>query len=199
MAVRIYDQTVGQLAGVAITTTGNGTITRDGLEAYAQVMMLADASGTIIDLTGFATAANQVTANGYLATIATNSADTTAVNVYPLPTTPTRGLTAQMTGTTSTAVTGMGAGGSGVFNYITSITISNTDIAVGTLVELQDGSGGTSFASFPAPKASAAGDVNGATFTFPTPIKQPTANTALYCKNVTTSAETILFAVGFQA
>lgn len=156
-------------------------------------------NGTVTVPAGLATSANQTTGNGYLSTIATNSSSTTGVNTYPLPTTPTKGLTAQMTGTTSTAVTGMGAGGANIFNYITSITISNTDIAVGTLVELQDGSGGTSFASFPVPMASAAGNVNGATFTFPTPLKQPTANTALYCKNVTTSAETILFAVGFQA
>lgn len=45
MAIRIFDQTVGQLAGVVVTTTGKGTITNDGLEAYAQLVVPVDPSG----------------------------------------------------------------------------------------------------------------------------------------------------------
>lgn len=139
------------------------------------------------------------TLSDILAADAAAYADTSAVRFFPVPPTPVKGMTAQMTGTTSTAVTGIGAGGANVFNFITQVTISNTDLAVGTLVELQDGSGGSSFYSFPVPFASAAGNVNGATFTFPTPLKQTTANTALYCKCVTTGSEVILSATGFQA
>lgn len=45
MAIRIYDQTVGQLAGVVVTTTGKGTIKNDGTEAYAQLVVPVDESG----------------------------------------------------------------------------------------------------------------------------------------------------------
>jgi len=47
---RIYDQTLGQLAGVLVTTTGLGNITRDGTEAYAQAVTNVDSSGTSVDL-----------------------------------------------------------------------------------------------------------------------------------------------------
>lgn len=129
----------------------------------------------------------------------TQAQSTTAVNVYPLPGLPVKGMTTQITDQTSTAVTGIGTGGSGVFNYITQITITNTDTAVGTIVELQDGSGGTTFYRLPAPAAINSVGVAGATFTFPTPLKQPTANTALYVKCATTSAEVYVSATGFQA
>lgn len=45
MAIRIYDQTVGQLAGVVITTTGKGQIKNDGTEAFAQLVVPVDESG----------------------------------------------------------------------------------------------------------------------------------------------------------
>lgn len=119
---------------------------------------------------------------------------TLASPTYPLPTTPVSGLTAAMTATTSTAVTGMGAPGSGKFNYITSIAIGNSHATVGTFVELQDGSGGATFAAFPA-----AAVYGGISLTLATPLKQPTSNTALYAKNTTTGANTIVSTVGFQA
>lgn len=113
--------------------------------------------------------------------------------VFPLPTTPVSGLTTAMTATTSTAVTGVGAS-SGKNNYITGITVGNSHATVGTFVELQDGSGGTTFFTLPA-----AAVYGGATFTPATPIKQPTASTALYAKNTTTGANVIVSVVGFQA
>lgn len=42
MAIRIYGD--NQTAGVAITTTGKGNITSDGLQAYAQAVALFDAA-----------------------------------------------------------------------------------------------------------------------------------------------------------
>jgi hypothetical protein len=113
---------------------------------------------------------------------------------FPLPVTPVSGLTTSMTGTTSTAVAGIGAAGSGKFNYITQITVANAHATVGTNVELQDGSGGTTFFVIPAAPA-----YGGASIAFPTPLKQPTANTALYAKDTTTGAAVIVSAVGFQA
>ena len=118
----------------------------------------------------------------------------TALKIYPLPATPVSGLTSAMTGTSSTAVTGVGAGGSGKFNYITSIVVGNSHATVGTFVEFQDGSGGATFFTVPA-----AAVYGGAVLTFPTPLKQPTSNTALYCKCTTSGSNTIASVCGFQA
>lgn len=104
------------------------------------------------------------------------------------------GLTAAMTGTTSTAVTGIGAPGASLFNYITSLTCGNSHATVGTFVELQDGSGGTTFYTVPAAPA-----YGGASPTFPAPLKQPTANTALFVKDTTTGANVICSASGYTA
>lgn len=103
------------------------------------------------------------------------------------------GLTSAMTGTTSTAVTGISAPGANIYNYITQLTVGNSHATVGTFVELQDGSGGTTFYTVPA-----AAVYGGAVITFPKPLKQPTANTALYCKNTTTGANVIVSASGFK-
>lgn len=121
------------------------------------------------------------------------ASDQAAVATKPLTANLLRGIiSTAMTGTTSTAVSGMGAPGSATYNYITQITVSNTHATVGTNIELQDGSGGTTFYIIPA-----AAVYGGAAISFPTPLKQPTANTALYAKNTTTGASTYLSAVGF--
>lgn len=52
MAIRIFDQTVGQTAGIPIVTTGKGLITNDGLEAYAQMVVSASGSGLTGDAAG---------------------------------------------------------------------------------------------------------------------------------------------------
>ncbi len=101
-------------------------------------------------------------------------------------------ITSAMTATTSTAVTGMGAQGSGVRNYVTSCTFSNSHATVGTMILLQDGSGGTTI--WQAPAAALFG---GATVNFPTPIKT-TANTALFAANVTTGANTFVSCTGYK-
>jgi hypothetical protein len=114
--------------------------------------------------------------------------------VYNLPTSPVSGLTAAMTGTTSTAVTGMGAPGSGLRNYITTAACGNSHATVGTFVEFQDGSGGTTFFTVPA-----AAVYGGSITPFPAPLKQPTANTALYVKDTTTGANVVCSFAGFKA
>jgi hypothetical protein len=45
----------------------------------------------------------------------------------------------------------------------------------------------------------AAAVYGGAALTLPTPLRQPTANTAIYCANVTTGASTKVSAVGYKA
>lgn len=113
---------------------------------------------------------------------------------YALPASLVSGLTAAMTGTTSTAVTGIGAPGAGLFNYVTTIACGNSHATVGTFVEFQDGSGGTTFFTIPAGAVYA-----GAVLTFPAPLKQPTANTALFVKDTTTGANVICSVAGFKA
>lgn len=100
-------------------------------------------------------------------------------------------ITTAMTGTTSTSL--IAAPASGLRNYITQITVSNAHATVGTDVIIQDGSGGTTLYTIPA-----AAVYGGATITFPTPLRQPTTATAIYCANVTTGASTKVSAVGYK-
>lgn len=101
-------------------------------------------------------------------------------------------ITTAMTGTTSTSL--IAAPGAGLYNYITQITVSNAHGTVGTDIAIQDGSGGTTIYTIPA-----AAVYGGAVVTFPAPLKQPTANTALFCANVTTGASTKVSASGFKS
>lgn len=101
-------------------------------------------------------------------------------------------ITSAMTGTTSTALTGMGAQGSGVRVYATQCTFSNTHATVGTMINLQDGSGGSVL--WQAPAAAVYG---GAVVVFPSPIKT-TANTGLFAVNATTGSSTFVSCTGFK-
>ncbi len=100
-------------------------------------------------------------------------------------------ITSAMTGTTSTSL--ISAPASGLRNYITQITVSNSHATIGTDVVIQDGSGGTTLYTIPA-----AAVYGGAVLTFPTPLRQPTTATAIYCANVTTGASTKVSASGYK-
>jgi hypothetical protein len=100
------------------------------------------------------------------------------------------GATAAMTGTTTTSL--IAAPGAGLRNYITQITVSNSHATVGTDVVIQNGSGGTTLYVIPA-----AAVYGGAAINFPTPLRQPTTATALFCANVTTGASTRVSASGY--
>ncbi len=100
-------------------------------------------------------------------------------------------ITSAMTGTTTTSL--IAAPASGLRNYITQITVSNAHATVGTDVIIQDGSGGTTLYTIPA-----AAVYGGAVLTFPTPLRQPTTATAIYCANVTTGASTKVSASGYK-
>lgn len=109
----------------------------------------------------------------------------------PSAATPVKGvITTAMTGTTTTSL--LAAPGASLFNYITTIVVSNSHATVGTDVVLQDGSGGTTMMTIPA-----AAVYGGAAITLPVPLKQTTANTALFCANVTTGASTKVSVVGY--
>jgi hypothetical protein len=100
-------------------------------------------------------------------------------------------ITSAMTGTTSTSL--IAAPAAGLRNYITQVTVSNAHATVGTDIILQDGSGGTTLYTIPA-----AAVYGGAVITFPTPLRQPTTATALFCANVTTGASTKVSASGYK-
>jgi hypothetical protein len=101
------------------------------------------------------------------------------------------GATAAMTGTTTTSL--IAAPAAGLRNYITQITVSNSHATVGTDILIQDGSGGATLYVVPA-----AAVYGGAVLTFPTPLRQPTAATALFCANVVTGASTRVSASGYK-
>ncbi len=100
-------------------------------------------------------------------------------------------ITSAMTGTTSTSL--ISAPASGLRNYITTIIVSNAHASIGTDIVIQDGSGGTTLLTIPA-----AAVYGGAAVTLPTPLRQPTTATAIYCANVTTGASTKVSAVGYK-
>ena len=100
-------------------------------------------------------------------------------------------ITTAMTGTTSTSL--VASPGTGLRNYITQVTVSNSHATVGTDLILQDGSGGTTLYTIPAAAA-----YGGAAITFPTPLRQPTTSTALFCANVTTGSSIKVSASGYK-
>ncbi len=100
-------------------------------------------------------------------------------------------ITSAMTGTTSTSL--IAAPASGLRNYITQITVSNSHATIGTDIVIQDGSGGTTLYVIPAGAV-----YGGAVLTFPTPLRQPTTATAIYCANVTTGSSTKVSASGYK-
>ncbi len=100
-------------------------------------------------------------------------------------------ITSAMTGTTSTSL--IAAPASGLRNYITQITVSCAHATQGTDIVIQDGSGGTTLYTIPA-----AALYGGAAITFPTPLRQPTTATAIYCANVTTGSSTKVSASGYK-
>jgi len=100
-------------------------------------------------------------------------------------------ISSAMTGTTSTSL--IAAPASGLRNYITQITVSCSHATQGTDVLIQDGSGGTTLYVIPA-----AAVYGGASITFPTPLRQPTTATAIYCANVTTGSSIKVSASGYK-
>jgi hypothetical protein len=117
----------------------------------------------------------------------------TTNGVFTVPGTLASGVTSAMTGTTSTAVI---SGTASNYLYITQITVANSHATVSTMINFQDGSGGTTIYSVPA-----AAVFGGATITFPkdAPLKVPTSGNGLYCANVTTGSNTYVSASGWKS
>jgi hypothetical protein len=101
---------------------------------------------------------------------------------------------AQATGITNTAVTSLiPAPGAGLRNYVTNLLVTNAHATVSTVVVIGDGTVGTSMHHG---YAVAAG--GGFSVTFPTPLRQPTTNTALSVFCVTTGSAIYVSAGGYK-
>lgn len=109
-------------------------------------------------------------------------------NQYP---TLQRGGTSAMTGTTSTQVI---AAVSSNYLYIASCSVNNTHASVDTLVDLQDGSGGSVIWTFTAPHG-----YGGEAHVFNPPLKVPTLGNGLYAVDETTGASVKVFCQGFSS
>lgn len=186
---------VGGLTSVGLKVTTAGSTATVNITAIATVSQCGantiPTSGAGLVVTSPATAAS----NGAVTPAVVDKTGRQIVIQNTNPENIVRGLiTTAMTGTTTTAVTGMGAPSAGLRNYISSCSISNSHATVGTDVVLQDGSGGATFWTFPA-----AANYGGSNLSFPTPIPQPTLATALFAANVTTGSSTKLSCVGFTA
>jgi len=111
--------------------------------------------------------------------------------LIPSAGTPVSGaITTSMTDTTREKL--LPAPGAGLYNYITTIIISNASSTVGTDVTINDGDTTDVLLTIPA-----AINYGGAVITLPVPLKQPTADAALYCANVTTGSSTKASVVGY--
>lgn len=198
---------LGATTGAAIITDADGTIQR-----YLRgiIKLLITAGSALVTATGSiahdgADSGNPVkvggrAVNAEIAAVANNDRSDLLTDLvgklivlpYANPENFVSGaITSAMTGTTSTSL--IAAPAAGLRNYITTIIVSNAHASVGTDVIIQDGSGGTTLLTIPA-----ASIYGGAVITLPTPLRQPTTATAIYCANVTTGASTKVSAVGYK-
>jgi hypothetical protein len=197
-SVKFDQTTVGTTNAVSIAQIGATTVVNGGTAGSWSVGGMVANNGTINS------AVNPILIGGQ-AVSSENAANTTAklsqfvtdlvgkliVLPYANPENFVSGaITTAMTGTTSTSL--IAAPASGLRNYITQITVSNSHATVGTDVIIQDGNGGTTLYTIPA-----AAVYGGAVITFPTPLRQPTTATAIYCADVTTGASVKVSASGY--
>lgn len=95
------------------------------------------------------------------------------------------------TGGTSTVFTNFGAGGAGVYNYITTLSVYNSSATAG-YVDIRDGSAGTVLFTMPAPAG------GGSVLSFPVPLRS-SANTA-FAYDVSGALSTVyISAVGYRS
>jgi len=150
-ALQLIDNPIVAHDAAASGSTGVdmvGAIATNSVEGITQVAN-ADATRVAADLNGVLLTRNATTLEELVSTSQT------------------------VTATTSTAATNFGAGGAGIHNYVTSVTIYNSS-ATDTFVRLQAGSGGADIWVLPAPAT------GGTTMNFDPPLRQNTANQALY-------------------
>lgn len=193
------------VTGSVAVTDGAGSLTVDGtvaisslpastntIEVVGDVAHDVAVSGNPVRLAGRAVSADYTSvATGDTADLITTLGGKLVTHPYAIPENYVSGATSDITTTTSTSV--VAAGGVGLRNYITHIVVQNSHATVGTWVNIQDGSGGTTIYTL---YCAAAG--GGASITLPCPIKT-TANTALYAACATTGANVRVSASGYKA
>jgi hypothetical protein len=193
-------QALADTTGVLISTTQLGTLGQTTMSASVPVTIASNqtavpVSGTFWQATQPVSGTVTVTNFGSAVTRAAGASDanTQRVTIDSNQIPPTSNfvsgaITTAMTGTTSTSL--LPAPGVSLRNYITTIVVSNAHATVGTDVVITDG--GTTLMTIPA-----AAVYGGAVITLPTPLRQPTTNTAIFCANVTTGSSTKVSAVGY--
>jgi hypothetical protein len=192
-------QTVQGL-GTAGTPTG-GVLTIQGSTGMTAVTVTAgtiNANVTNANANGQATMANSspvvIASNQSTIPVGNPSTIATPLNVTLAPTVTysalVKGVTAAITNTASTlaiaAVTSQRI-------YLTHISCNNTATATPTLINVQDGSGGTTIMTLIVPFG------GGDTETGPTPLAWTTAGNGLYVAPVTTGTSTICNASGYSS
>lgn len=194
--IKLDQTTPGTTNAVALAQIGATTVVTAGVNGTLAV------GGNVA--TNVAIGTNPIN-NGAQAVSSENSAVTTGRMVqlvadlvgklivlpYSNPENFVSGVTAAMTGTTSTSL--LAAPASGLRNYVTHIIVTNSHATVGTFILIQDGSGGTTLY-----EAYAVATGGGFSITFPVPLRQPTTATALFVQNVTTGSNTIASASGYK-
>ena len=181
---------VDKIGGTAIVTGGtSGSQGMGGIQAHDA----ADSGNNPVKIGAKANSSEPAAVStGDIANLITDLVGKLIVLPYANPENFVSGaITSAMTGTTSTSLLAAPAGS--LRNYITTIIVSNSHATVGTDIIIQDGNGGTTLMTIPA-----ASVYGGAVITLPTPLRQPTATTALYCANVTTGASTKVSVVGYK-
>lgn len=182
--------------GTVTANAGTGTMTVDlGANNDIQGQVAHDAAVSGNPLIAGARATNSVegitqVANGDATRL---QADLNGVLLTRPHTTPEEQLSERVsdTGGTSTAFTTFAAGGAGIHNYVTDITVLNTSATDG-YVDIRDGTAGSVIWTLPLPAN------GGATHSFSLPLKGA-ANTAL-AYDVSAALTTVYISVnGFQA
>lgn len=196
------------IAGSAPGTAGSASANVLTVQGVASMTPLLANPGTAanwgVGATGSAVPANaiyggaqarssEITAatNGNLVGVVTDLVGKQIVLPYANPENFVSGVTAAMTGTTSTST--VASPGAGLRNYLTTIHCYNTHATVSTDILVQDGSAGTTVFRLPA-----AAVYGGAVIPFPTPLRQPTTATAIFTQNVTTGANTFCSIAGYK-
>ena len=182
--------TDGQEGALQIDSTGNlkVNVTNNGVAQGAAIAGQTPSTVSGQSLTANPSAYSTATTNP----VTLDEYGAVLTRPYSLSAALVQGTTSAMTGTTSTSL--VAAPGASLRNYITNLTCVNSHATVGTFVTVQDGSGGTALYTL-----AAAAVFGGAAITFPAPLRQPTANTAIYVANVTTGASVICSATGYKA
>jgi len=172
--------------GSSLTVDGTVSATASGVAAHD-----APVSGNPVRVAGKAiNTEGAAVINGDTCDAVTDLTGKQIVLPYANPENFVSGATGDITGVTSTQV--IAAGAAGVRNYITHILVQNSHATVGTWVNIQDGSGGTTLYTIYAPAVG-----GGASVTLPVPIKT-TAATGLFAACVTTGANVRVSASGYR-